>query len=1132
MSEEEQDNVPKVCEAFEAQAWRKGICKNCFQPPEKHVATANGDVSTFSKHEGQEPRAVGKGANATSIKDKYEQLERDKHLPKSPPKTLPRSKGQGTIAAFNENYGSLDRKTGRVPESPSGNIPPPVFPKQYKKDGDGSLKKSKFGSVENVNATDGDSTPGIGMKGKNRFGSMENIADKKKEPLHIPIQKGKFGGSSENISGKDKLVAGSPLKEKESELLNKLDSFQNEFKSGISSKAGPTVIHKQKDGNVDVINLPPKDTKKDSGGKLKSRFDTKTQDNTSDSKQPGKLGLKSKTDIKSPDSSTDLRSLKDSLSSAKKVVNNINDNKSNRDPPADGKGLLPKSKDQLKSSTSDKTQPEQKQDKGRFNFKDNLKSASPEKTPSSLKDRLKSPPDNEKKGDIPSWKDKLKSNKSPVKELHDKVKSPTPETDKLSSISKDKSETSVNKLKDRLKSPTLADKDNKTSVDRLKSPVAEDNTKPGHSLKDKLKSPTTDKNKPLENKTETEKPNKAFNLKDQLKSVKDISPTKVKDKDVSPTKVTDRSGHDEAKNKGFNKDHLLKSNKKQETETSKSPGVEEKKVPNFKDQLKSTKSERDTKSRFEKDNDESSKTGKTFDLRGGLKKAGDKEKSSSDVKQEGKNKFELPSLKSNKQETQSTGSKVKPSNQDSIEAETPEVKNRFEIPKLKSKSESVDKTKVTDSCNQKKENTPSSKVTDAEKRNKDKTSDTSSNKSATDTFQKAKSQAHSAHDNRSSVSDFHKENKSEDENRRSGPVDKLVSSKDIPPMSDISKNDFENISVDTDDVSGDKGDACAVSTGARDRSPMHVDTQVFTSSRSKTAGVNEIAETEGLESASGKQIGFSGLDKNKTLPKDTDAGVQDGDISQKPGDKAPETFDNCPKPSVVYSAGDIEKLKAELINMTERCQNLEVENEMLSSNLKKKESTETTLRKQKDDIEQAIKGLQCQLKTMEDKCSQLESNNNDVLSSSKTAMEKNSSNIAGKDSDEAEEKLSGKEKLMEDMMEENEQLKQEINELKAEMEEMYDSFRDQEAEEFRELQKELEYTAKNCRILQFKLRKMERKTEQVEKDKAQYEDRLRKLQNQFQDRDAVSHIHSLEDELRVSEQYGFFCIVNNMLSCP
>ena len=51
------------------------------------------------------------------------------------------------------------------------------------------------------------------------------------------------------------------------------------------------------------------------------------------------------------------------------------------------------------------------------------------------------------------------------------------------------------------------------------------------------------------------------------------------------------------------------------------------------------------------------------------------------------------------------------------------------------------------------------------------------------------------------------------------------------------------------------------------------------------------------------------------------------------------------------------------------------------------------------------------------------------------------------------------------------------------MEELQDQFRLDDADEFRQLQAELEIAAKNCRILQFKLRKIERKNENLETEK-------------------------------------------------
>jgi chromosome segregation ATPase len=51
--------------------------------------------------------------------------------------------------------------------------------------------------------------------------------------------------------------------------------------------------------------------------------------------------------------------------------------------------------------------------------------------------------------------------------------------------------------------------------------------------------------------------------------------------------------------------------------------------------------------------------------------------------------------------------------------------------------------------------------------------------------------------------------------------------------------------------------------------------------------------------------------------------------------------------------------------------------------------------------------------------------------------------------------------------------------------------REDQADEYRDLKKDLEQTAKNCRILQFKLRKAERRMEQLETDKHELE-----IQNQ------------------------------------
>lgn len=69
------------------------------------------------------------------------------------------------------------------------------------------------------------------------------------------------------------------------------------------------------------------------------------------------------------------------------------------------------------------------------------------------------------------------------------------------------------------------------------------------------------------------------------------------------------------------------------------------------------------------------------------------------------------------------------------------------------------------------------------------------------------------------------------------------------------------------------------------------------------------------------------------------------------------------------------------------------------------------------------------------------------------------------------------------LRQENKHLQNEILDLRNEMEELHDQFRLDDADEFRQLQAELDIAAKNCRILQFKLRKLERRNEDLENEK-------------------------------------------------
>ncbi|KAL9923695.1 putative leucine-rich repeat-containing protein DDB_G0290503 isoform X2 [Glossina fuscipes] len=104
-------------------------------------------------------------------------------------------------------------------------------------------------------------------------------------------------------------------------------------------------------------------------------------------------------------------------------------------------------------------------------------------------------------------------------------------------------------------------------------------------------------------------------------------------------------------------------------------------------------------------------------------------------------------------------------------------------------------------------------------------------------------------------------------------------------------------------------------------------------------------------------------------------------------------------------------------------------------------------------------------------------------------------------------KLQAAEQICEELMEENQEAKTEIVNLQAEMDELQDTFREDDAKAKTSLQKDLEKTTKNCRILSFKLKKCERKIETLEQER----------QNSGNE-GLNARIKQLEEELRFSNE--------------
>jgi chromosome segregation ATPase len=108
-------------------------------------------------------------------------------------------------------------------------------------------------------------------------------------------------------------------------------------------------------------------------------------------------------------------------------------------------------------------------------------------------------------------------------------------------------------------------------------------------------------------------------------------------------------------------------------------------------------------------------------------------------------------------------------------------------------------------------------------------------------------------------------------------------------------------------------------------------------------------------------------------------------------------------------------------------------------------------------------------------------------------------------------KLEQAETLCEELMDENEEVKKELRNMESEIDEMQDNYREDQADEYSKVKKELEQTTKNCRILSFKLKKSDRKIEQLEGEK-------QSLGGGQSNMDLAKKVKQLEDDLRLANE--------------
>ncbi|GFS20224.1 microtubule cross-linking factor 1 [Elysia marginata] len=186
---------------------------------------------------------------------------------------------------------------------------------------------------------------------------------------------------------------------------------------------------------------------------------------------------------------------------------------------------------------------------------------------------------------------------------------------------------------------------------------------------------------------------------------------------------------------------------------------------------------------------------------------------------------------------------------------------------------------------------------------------------------------------------------------------------------------------------------------------------------------------------------------------------------------------------------------------------------------RREEAEQTSHKRDLDTVKEKLIELQAKLEEKEGQCERLTTDNLGLKERLTTrSQEDHEKTEKEKELSVLEQDLEAAEKELEETREDNRELKRQVMEMRNEMDEMTDSFRESELEEFREMQRELEMASKNCRILQFKLRKAERRNIQTEEDRANYEEKLRQLEAQFDSQDARSHIQVLEEELRVAKE--------------
>lgn len=120
-----------------------------------------------------------------------------------------------------------------------------------------------------------------------------------------------------------------------------------------------------------------------------------------------------------------------------------------------------------------------------------------------------------------------------------------------------------------------------------------------------------------------------------------------------------------------------------------------------------------------------------------------------------------------------------------------------------------------------------------------------------------------------------------------------------------------------------------------------------------------------------------------------------------------------------------------------------------------------------------------------------------------------------------EDRLDTAESMADDLLDQNQALRNEVKDMEMEMEEAKDHYRQADIEEYRDIKADLDRAVKDYRVLQYRLRKSERRSEEAEAEKQQFEDKLHAVSgpdDASPSDDRSSEMIALSQELKVAKE--------------